>query len=86
MRNYKRKYSKFQSSTKSKKDRASRNKVRRKMLKTGAVRKGDKKDIDHKDGNPKNNKKSNLRVVSRSKNRSFPRNKKAGKKIVRRKK
>lgn len=69
-RNYKEEYKKFQSSTKSKKDRAARNKNRRQAEKAGQVRKGDGKDIDHKDGNPRNNSKKNLRVISRSKNRA----------------
>lgn len=69
-RNYKDEYAKFQSSTKSKKDRASRNKVRRAALRTGRVKKGDGRDIDHVDGNPRNNSKKNLRVVSKSKNRA----------------
>ena len=67
-RNYKKEYAKFQSSDKAKKDRASRNKVRRQALKSGKVKKGDSTSIDHKDGNPRNNKKSNLRVMSRSAN------------------
>lgn len=69
-RNYKDEYAKFQSSTKSKKDRASRNKVRRAALRSGRVKKGDGRDIDHVDGNPRNNSKKNLRVVSKSKNRA----------------
>jgi hypothetical protein len=69
-RNYKREYAKFQSSTKAKKDRASRNAPRRKLAKAGRVRKGDKRDVDHRDGNPRNNARKNLRVVSRSKNRA----------------
>lgn len=69
-RNYKREYRKFHSSTAAKKDRASRNKVRRAALRTGKVRKGDGKDIDHRNGNPRDNRSSNLRVTSRSKNRS----------------
>jgi hypothetical protein len=68
-RNYKEEYRKYQSSTKSKKDRASRNKVRRKLMAQSRVRKGDGKDIDHKDGNPRNNSRKNLRVTSRSYNR-----------------
>ena len=68
-RNYKEEYRKYQSSTKSKKDRASRNKVRRKLMAQGRVRKGDGKDIDNKDGNPRNNSRKNLRVTSRSYNR-----------------
>jgi len=67
-RNYKKEYAKFQSSTNSKKDRASRNKVRRQALRKGTVKKGDGKAIDHKDGNPRNNSKGNLRVTSRSAN------------------
>ena len=66
--NYKKEYAKFQSSTKAKKDRASRNKVRRQALRKGTVKKGDGTAIDHKDGNPRNNSKSNLRVTSRSAN------------------
>jgi len=30
---------------------------------------GDPRDVDHKDGNPRNNSKSNLRLVSKKKNR-----------------
>jgi hypothetical protein len=68
-RNYKEEYRKYQSSTKSKKDRASRNKVRRKLMAQGRVRKGDGMDIDHKDGNPRNNSRKNLKVTSKSYNR-----------------
>ncbi len=52
-----------------KQERALRNKNRRKGLRTGAVKKGDKKHIDHKDGNPRNNNPKNLRVISAKKNR-----------------
>lgn len=69
-RNYKRDYKKFQSSTKAKKDRASRNAARRKMAKAGRVKKGDGKDVDHKSGNPRDNRKNNLKVMSKSKNRA----------------
>lgn len=79
-RNYRKEYDNYQGTDKQKKRRAQRNKVRRRALKSGRVRLGDNKDIDHKDGNPMNDKSSNLRVQSRSKNRSFPRNKRAGKK------
>jgi hypothetical protein len=50
------------------------------MVKAGKVSKGDGKDVDHKRGTKAGNGKSNLRVQSKSTNRSFPRNKKAGKK------
>lgn len=52
------------------KRRSERNKTRRQMEKAGRVRKGDGKDVDHKDGNPSNRSASNLRVQSKSKNRS----------------
>jgi hypothetical protein len=68
-RNYKKEYAKYHSSPKSKKDRASRNAARKKAEAAGKVRKGDGKDIDHKDGNPRNNRPSNLRVMSRGLNR-----------------
>ena len=69
-RDYKAEYAKFHSSTASKRDRASRNKVRRAAERKGIVRKGDGRDIDHVNGNPRDNRRSNLRVTSRSRNRS----------------
>lgn len=69
-RDYKAEYAKFHSSTASKKDRASRNRVRRAAERKGIVRKGDGRDIDHVNGNPRDNRRSNLRVTSRSHNRS----------------
>lgn len=62
-------YEKFQSSAKAKAERASRNSARRSALKSGRVSKGDGKDIDHKDSNPRHNTSSNLRVVSQATNR-----------------
>ena len=64
-RNYKAEYRKYQSSTKSKLDRASRNRARRRLARLGAVSKGDGKDIDHRDKNPRNNSRSNLRITSK---------------------
>lgn len=60
----------FQSSKKAKKDRAARNKARREALREGRVHKGDDKEVHHADSNPQNSTKSNLRVVSRTFNRS----------------
>ena len=47
-RNYKEEYNKFQSSNEQKKERAKRNKNRRRLLKLGKVSKGDNKDVHHK--------------------------------------
>jgi len=68
-RNYKAEYAKFQSSPKAKADRAARNRNRRAAEREGRVSKGDGREIDHVNGNPQDNRRSNLRVVSRSHNR-----------------
>jgi len=78
-RNYKKENANYKSRPEQVKKRTSRNKARRMAMKAGLVRKGDGKDVDHKNGNPLDNRKTNLRVRAASKNRSFPRNKKAGK-------
>lgn len=70
LRDYTREYRRYQSSKKAKKDRAARNKARREALREGRVHRGDNLEIDHKDSNPSHNSQSNLRVVSRSFNRS----------------
>jgi len=62
-------YAKYHSSPRMKKERALRNKNRREAMKTGRVKKGDGKHIDHRDGNPNNNSKKNLRVISAKANR-----------------
>jgi hypothetical protein len=62
-------YDKYHDSPRMKKERALRNKNRRKALKDGKVRKGDSLEIDHADGNPRNNAARNLKVISRHKNR-----------------
>ena len=59
---------------------AARKKARRKLEASGRVKKGDGKDVDHKNGNPHDNSSKNLRVKTKNANRSFPRNNKAGKK------
>ena len=70
LRDYEREYSRFQSSKKAKKDRAARNKARRQALAEGRVHRGDGKEIDHRDSNPRNNSGNNIRVVSRRTNRA----------------
>ena len=70
LRDYEREYSRFQSSKKAQRDRASRNRARRQAEREGRVHKGDGKEIDHIDSNPRNNSNSNLRLVSRRTNRA----------------
>lgn len=79
-RDYRAEYKNYHSSPEQKKKRASRNAARAKMVKAGKAKKGDGKDVAHKNGNPKDNRKSNLTTQSRSKNRSYARTKTAGKK------
>lgn len=79
-RDYKKEYKNYQGKPEQVKKRASRNSARSAMVKAGKASKGDGKDVDHKNGNPKDNSKRNLRVTTKKANRSFPRNSKAGKK------
>ena len=76
-RNYQREYAIEPKSRRKK--RANRNLARRIMMRKGKVQKGDGKDVHHVGGNALN-KKSKLKVISASKNRSYARNKNAGKK------
>ena len=75
-RNYKREYKTYHKKPVQKKRRAQRNAARRKMTKAGVVRKGDGKDVDHKNRNTADNRRKNLRAVPKSKNRSFSRTQK----------
>jgi hypothetical protein len=75
-RDYKKEVAKYTSRPEVVKKRVEQNKARRMMMKAGKVRKGDGKDVDHatplsKGGTTTH---KNLRVVSRSSNRSFRRN------------
>lgn len=76
-RDYKKEVANYTSRPEVIKKRVEQNKARRMMEKAGKVRKGDGKDVDHTTPLSKGGKttRSNLRVVSRSKNRSFSRNK-----------
>jgi hypothetical protein len=80
-RNYKKEYDNYHSKPEQRKKRSSRNKARRKLTKAGVSVAG--KDVHHKDGNPRNNSRKNLTTTSKSRNRSFARNKSAGKKKTR---
>ena len=70
VRNYSSEYSNYQGTEKQKKRRAMRNKARRQFMKSGRVRKGDGKDVHHKDKNPFNNNRKNLRIATQAANRS----------------
>ena len=53
MRNYKKEYANYQGTTTQKKNRASRNAARNTLKKAGVVKRGDGKDVNHRNGNPK---------------------------------
>ena len=78
-RNYRKEYDNYHKSSTQKKRRASRNTARAKMVKAGKAKKGDGKDVDHKNGNPRDNSRKNLKMKTKAMNRSFPRNSKAKK-------
>jgi hypothetical protein len=61
----------YNSSEEQKKRRAERNHARAIMERKGAVKKGDKKDVDHKNHNTSDKSSKNLSVMSRSKNRAM---------------
>jgi 5-methylcytosine-specific restriction endonuclease McrA len=71
-RDYQKEYREYHSKPEQKENRAKRNAARAKMEETGRVRKGDGKDVDHKRPLKRGggNGDSNLRVVSKSTNRS----------------
>lgn len=62
---------KYNSSPEQKKRRAERNASRAKMAKAGKVRKGDGKDVDHRNHNTSDKSMKNLSVMSKSKNRAM---------------
>lgn len=61
---------KYNSSPLQKKRRAERNASRAKMIKAGKAKKGDGKDVDHRNKNTANKSASNLRMRSVSANRA----------------
>jgi len=67
-RNYRSEYDNYQGKPEQVANRSSRNKARR--AKTKQLGYKPKGDVDHKNGNPKDNSPGNLRVTSKSFNRS----------------
>ena len=78
-RDYRKEYDNYHSKPEQKKNRAKRNAARSAMEKAGKVKKGDGLDVHHRDGNPRNNKASNLNPVPRGLNRMI--NKSSGGRI-----
>mgnify|MGYP003144055896 CR=1 FL=1 len=71
-RNYKKEYTNYHSRPKQVRNRTMRNAANRLIGQKGM-------DVHHIDGNPKNNSKRNLALKPKSQNRSFRRNRNAGK-------
>ena len=73
LRDYKKEYERDHKPDKDKKDRASRNAARKKVsdwYKAHGKKLSSKKDVDHKDRNPRNNGSGNLRTMDRGANRA----------------
>jgi hypothetical protein len=64
---------KYNSKPEQVKRRMARNRARAAMIKAGKARKGDGKDVGHANGNPHDNRRSNLRMESQKANRSYRR-------------
>jgi hypothetical protein len=75
-RDYRKEYREYHAKPAQKKRRAQRNAARRKLVKSGAVRKGDGKDVNHRNRNTADNRRSNLSVTSQKQNRGWRRGKK----------
>lgn len=69
-RNYKKEYANYQGRPEQIANRAKRNAARRLMIQKHGKAAVAGKDIDHADGNPQNNRMSNLKITSKRYNRS----------------
>jgi 5-methylcytosine-specific restriction endonuclease McrA len=79
-RNYRQEYDRYQGTPEQRKKNNARKRARYAMEKAGKVKEHDGKDVDHVTPIAKGggNGMKNLRVTTKSKNRSFPRTKNAG--------
>ena len=68
-RNYRKEYDEYHGTPEQIKNRASRNAARSAVAKKHGKAAVKGKEVDHKDGNPKNNSKKNLQLMSRRANR-----------------
>jgi len=80
-RNYKKEYANYHSKPAQKKNRAGRNAARNALKKAGVNVKG--KDVAHRNGNARDNRRGNLTTQTASQNRSFARTRTAGKRNAR---
>ena len=78
-RNYRKEHDNYQAKPEQLVRNAARKAARRKLEKIGKVKKFDGKDVAHSNGNPTDNKTSNLRVQTKTQNRSYARTKTARK-------
>ena len=76
-RNYKKEYANYHGKPTQVKRRNARNAARNKLKKAGVSVAG--KDVAHRNGNPRDNRRGNLTVKPASKNRSYARTRTAGK-------
>ena len=68
-RDYRHEYDTYHSRLEQKKRRSCRNRARNLLKKAGKVAKGDGKDADHINGNPRDNSSGNLQALPRGVNR-----------------
>ena len=76
-RNYKKEYANYHSKPKQVKNRTARGAARNKLKKAGVSVAG--RDVAHRNGNPRDNRRSNLAVKTVSQNRSYARTRNARK-------
>lgn len=69
-RDYAKEYRDYQGTPEQLHNQSMRHKARRLMIKKAGKKAVAGKDIDHKDGNPRNNSVKNLRIMSKSANRA----------------